>query len=281
LSRTLNDDFDEDELPSGALDLETGSHVGGSGVSSSYGGEGTIDFDDDLDGDGTGAGGALELDLPGGGKPTGGPAVPDLTLDAPSRAPAAGSSGSLPASRQSGQVPLARSSGAHAPAPPHTAPEHSAPPPPNSSGRALSGASGAPPGPSDSGAHAARREGDARGHSTAPANTSGGHAVFAGSPHAPLPPTPAAVIAKYPAPPTGITHAPMYAIRVVMRQLELRTDLESLRRRRSPDVPLYEAALRAYEPKTFRLGMAINVALLVIGTFIFFLPVIIRFMRAD
>jgi hypothetical protein len=66
---------------------------------------------------------------------------------------------------------------------------------------------------------------------------------------------------------------------VVLRQLELRTDLESLRRRRSPDVPLYEAALKAYEPKTFRLGMAINCAALALATFIFFLRVIIRFVR--
>jgi len=40
--------------------------------------------------------------------------------------------------------------------------------------------------------------------------------------------------------PLVFAHAPMYAVRVVLRQLELRTDLESLRRRRSPDVPLYE-----------------------------------------
>lgn len=279
LSRTLNNDFDEDELPSGGLDLETGSHVGGSGVSSSYAGEGTIDFDDDLHGDEAGPGGALELDLPGGGRPAGAP-VPDLAVDAKSsRAPVAGSGDNVPAAKQSGQVPAARSSGAHAAAPPHTAP------PPNSSGRAPSGASGAPPaGPSDSGAHAPHRE-DARGSSTAPASSSGRYAAqHGGSPAEPLPPPPptaAALIAKYPSPPTGIAHAPMYAVRVVLRQLELRTDLESLRRRRSPDVPLYEAALRAYEPKTFRLGMAINVALLVIGTFIFFLPVIIRFMRAD
>jgi hypothetical protein len=101
---------------------------------------------------------------------------------------------------------------------------------------------------------------------------------------APLPPpkpTAAAVIAKYPDAPSKITQAPMYAVRVVLRQLELRTDLESLRRRRSPDVPLYEAALRAYDTKTFRLGMAINCAALVVATFIFFLPVMIRFIRAD
>jgi hypothetical protein len=68
-------------------------------------------------------------------------------------------------------------------------------------------------------------------------------------------------------------------VRVLLRQLDLRTDLESLRRRRSPDVPLYEAALRAYEPKTFRLGMAITCAALAVATFIFFLPVILRFTR--
>jgi hypothetical protein len=98
-------------------------------------------------------------------------------------------------------------------------------------------------------------------------------------PPPPAKPTAAAVIAKYPAPPVGIAHTPMYAARVVMRQLELRSELESLRRRRSPDVPLYEAALRAYDAKTFRLGMAINCAALALATFIFFLPVIIRFMR--
>ena len=98
-------------------------------------------------------------------------------------------------------------------------------------------------------------------------------------PEPPAKPTPAAVIAKYPVPPQSIANAPMYALRVVMRQFELRTDLESLRRRRSPDVPLYEAALRAYDVKTFRLGMAINFAALTVAMFIFFLPVILRFMR--
>ena len=101
------------------------------------------------------------------------------------------------------------------------------------------------------------------------------------APPPPAKPTAAAVIAKYPYPPTKIAQAPMYTVRVILRQLELRTDLESLRRRRSPDVPLYEAALRAYDTKTFRLGMAINCAVLAIATFIFFLPVMIRFIRAD
>lgn len=308
MSRTLEDDFDDD-APTGGLDLETGSNVGNSGIASSYGGEG-IDFDDELYGDDAGGGGALELDIPGGSKhgpapgsassparpqaqqhapqpgpagPAGAPVVPDLAFDAkPSRAPAAGSSGSLPAFRPSGPVPAARSSGAHSAAAPQMAPHSAAPP---SSGRGLGGGPSAhpapPAAPSDSGAYAPHSSTD-----RAPAaSTSGSYAAqHGGSPAEPLPPpkpTAAAVIAKFPAPPTGIAHAPMYAARVVIRQLELRTDLESLRRRRSPDVPLYEAALKAYEPKTFRLGMAINIALLVVATFIFFLPVILRFMRAD
>jgi hypothetical protein len=97
----------------------------------------------------------------------------------------------------------------------------------------------------------------------------------------PAPPSAAAVIAKYPAPPAKVIHAPMYAVRVFMRQLELRTNLDSLRRRRSPDVPLYEAALKAYDAKTFRLGVAINCAVFTVATVIFFLPVILRFVRAD
>ena len=89
------------------------------------------------------------------------------------------------------------------------------------------------------------------------------------------------MIARYPSPPTKILEAPKYAIRILLRQFELRSELESLRRRRSPDVPLYEAALRTYDTKTFRLGMALLCAALTVTTFIVFLPVIIRFMRAD
>ena len=101
------------------------------------------------------------------------------------------------------------------------------------------------------------------------------------APEAPAKPTAASVIAKYPAAPAKVWETPKYAIRILLRQFELRSELESLRRRRSPDVPLYEAALSTYDKKTFRLGMAINCAVLTIATFIFFLPVIIRFMRAD
>ena len=68
-------------------------------------------------------------------------------------------------------------------------------------------------------------------------------------------------------------------MKVLWRQFELRQDLTSLRNRRSPDVPLYERALRAYDPKTFALGLAITCAGLALASFIFFLPVILRFLR--
>lgn len=256
--RTLNDDFDDDDLAGGSLDLEKGSAQVGSGVTSSYDGGG-IDFDDDLLGDDASAHGALELDIPGGGRSAPPPGVPS----SPSRAPGHGPSGGLPVPDLAldPRPPPARPSGSLAAAARPTAPQP-APPSPSS------GAS-APAPPSDGGAHAASPP------ASGPRAPQG---VYGGAPP-PARPTGAAVIAKYPAPPEKIHHAPMYAIRVVLRQLELRSDLESLRRRRSPDVPLYEAALGAYEPKTFRLGMALNCAALAIATFIFFLPVIIRFMR--
>ena len=280
MSRTLNDDFDDDDLPAGNLDLEQGSAQVGTGVASNYGGEG-MDFDDELYGDEAGPGASLELDMPKGGPaghgasspPQGAPpqptmaapgSVPDLVMPPPR------SSGSLPAGRASGQQQAVRPSGQQAvggpPPPPPASEGHNgfAPPPPSSSNATMA------PSPQSSGQLPA-----AHGNGPQPAGVASPPAL----PLPPAKPTPAALIAKYPAPPAKIANAPMYAVRVVMRQLELRTDLESLRRRRSPDVPLYEAALRAYDVKTFRLGMAINCAAFAVATFIFFLPVILRFMR--
>lgn len=292
MSRELNDDFDEDDLPSGSLDLQKGGGQVGAGVPSTYGSDG-IDFDDDLYGnDDPGANKALELDLPNAprasmsapatmskappgaappprtsgspGAPPGGPMdVPDLAFDA---APQRGRSGQHPAiapppPRSSGSLPAVRTSGTHP-----AAGQASAAPPGDEGHHGF-----APPAPSS----ASGLDDPSGPHSAPTAPT---------APMAPPPParpTAAAVIAKYPSPPTKITQAPMYTVRVILRQLELRTDLESLRRRRSPDVPLYEAALRAYDTKTFRLGLAINCAVLAIATFVFFLPVLIRFIRAD
>jgi hypothetical protein len=284
VSRTLNDDFEDDDLPGGSLDLEKGSGQMGSGMSSSYdsSARGSIDFDDELFGHDS-AGAALELDLPGGGRAgpppqalqapqqrppappapgaphaTGagagsGPVVPDLAFEpAPPPAPAPASPSLAPRTSASGANHRVAAAAAPAPAGP-----------PSSSGQAI--VPPAPPSESDP-------------HLPGPAS---GAAPYDAARDAaqPLPgrPSAAAIIAKYPEPPASLHGAAVYAVRVFLRQLELRTDLESLRRRRSPDVPLYEAALKAYEPKTFRRGLAITCALLAVATVIFFLPVILRF----
>lgn len=88
---------------------------------------------------------------------------------------------------------------------------------------------------------------------------------------------PASLIARFPNPPEKILETPGYALRVLWRQMELRQDLTSLRRRRSPDVPLFERALRTYEPKTFTLGLLLCGVIFAVVTFLVFLPVILRF----
>jgi hypothetical protein len=266
MSRTLGDDFDEDDSPggsgSGSLDLDKGSQMGAPGVSggSSYDGGG-MEFDDDPYGEGIG-GGALELDLPHGSAtamragasapapapPSGGPGVPDLAFRPPaapqrSAAPPASSHSAIPSVVPSSQRILGAERARE---------------------RALSQP---PPAPSSSGAY--------------PAASGGPPAPAAAPAPAPARPSAAVVIARYPAPPSQIWQAPKYSLQILLRQFELRSELESLRRRRSPDVPLYEAALRAYDAKTFRLGMALNAAMLTVLTFIVFLPVILRFIRAD
>jgi hypothetical protein len=94
------------------------------------------------------------------------------------------------------------------------------------------------------------------------------------------PPDGAAIVANYPPPPSALWEAPVYALKVLWRQLELRQDLASLRRKRSPDVGLYERALKAHDPRVFALGLALGGAALAIATFVFFLPVILRFLHA-
>jgi hypothetical protein len=91
----------------------------------------------------------------------------------------------------------------------------------------------------------------------------------------------AALIARFPVAPVKLWEMPMYALKVLYRQFELRQDLTSLRRRRSPDVPLYERALRTYDAKTFVIGLALAGAALGLACFLFFLPVFLRFWRAD
>ena len=279
MGRSLGGDFEDDDvgLGAGTLDLGSGSiashHPGG--AASAYDGGG-VDFDDPFAED-TPLG-ALELDLPSNSAtamrskaPTapapplqshapqapGGMQVPELALPPP------------PAPRSSGMI--------NAVAAPSSAPLPSAPP---SSQRSTSGQVPAPS--SSSGMMSGPPSSQPQPHTSgyAPASQASGYAPPASFAPAPSRPTAAAVIARYPIPPAEMWRSPRYAISVIFRQLELRTDLESLRRRRSPDVPLYEAALRAYDAKTFRIGMSINLAILAFAMLIFFMPVIIRFTRS-
>lgn len=171
------------------------------------------------------------------------PQAPDLAFDRVPSKPAAPAAAPAPAS---------------APASP-PAPGAPPPPPPASSSPVAAPPSGAvpPPPPSE------RAEPPAK----AP-------------PPPPSRPSAAAVVAGYPPPPREIWRAPVYAAQVLLRQIALRQDLASLRRRRSPDVPLYEAALKAHDARTFAIGLAIAIAALTLASLVFFAPVIIRFLRA-
>lgn len=97
---------------------------------------------------------------------------------------------------------------------------------------------------------------------------------------APASPEPAAIIARYPPPPAKPWETPLYALKVLWRQLELRQDLATLRKRRSPDVPLYERALQVHDHRAFAMGLAIDLVALTVATVLFFMPVILRFARA-
>ena len=90
---------------------------------------------------------------------------------------------------------------------------------------------------------------------------------------------PASLIARFPSPPTKLHETPLYALHVLARQYELRQDLASLRKRRSPDVALYERALHTHDARTLRLGLLLSAAVLAVLTFLFFIPVIVRFVR--
>jgi hypothetical protein len=239
--RTLSNDFEDDD--GGDFILEAGGSVGSGAHTASSGYGGGVDLDSDFEDEPQGD---LELDLPAGQKAIRSHApAPQMTSKAPSKG------GGVP--DLDVPPPKPSSSGKAIPA--------KAPP---SSGRAVA----PPPAPSSGRMMPQEEEVSEPEPEAEPA-----------PPPEPPKPNPAAAIAKYPPPPRAIWQAPVYACKVIWRQLELRQDLESLRRKRSPDVALYEAALKAYEKKSFNVGLAMTIAAMVLATFVFFLPVIIRFIR--
>jgi len=242
--RTLSTDFDDDDH--GELSLEAGATAGSSSSGHAgmpYDGGKGVTLDDDLFGD-EGHAGPLELD------------VPDLPVPPPA------------SSRKPEPLPPTTSK-----APPGSDPRISsqkmpaaAPPPvaPSSSGKMPA----APP---------------------AAASSSGRFAVAPDSspdvadapPEPPPPPSAhdlaAVKIANFPPAPEKVWQAPKYALQVLYRQFELRQDLESLRRKRSPDVGLYERALKSHDPKMYKTGLAITGVAIFVATLLFFMPVIKRF----
>ena len=274
MSRTLESDFD-DELDMGSargpagsgqgLALEKGSGVGHAGQAATYEGGGGMSFDDDGDDAGPSGSASFELDMP-----------PPVRSGAPTPMESStGLSGAPPSSRREVGDPQSslRPSGLVPSNVPRGGMASGAPP--SSNPGALGGAG------ATSGKVSLPPSQERMPASSSRAPAAGPDGARAGEPAAPPTPTPAPVVAKYPDPPAKVWETPVYFIRVLLRQLELRQDLTALRRRRSPDVRLYEAALGAHDKKTYALGMAITIAGVIVAAFLFFLPVFKRFLWND
>jgi hypothetical protein len=285
--RTLDNDWDDDDVPDLSLASNRppamGRGVASHAPSANPYDQGGLTLDDDFDD--PVPPGALELDVPMGHgatapRPPGGAAnsmAPEHSVPpASSRAPGPVASRASGAPRLRGdETSRAPPSSSRAPAPPLS----SNPGMRSGNPGAMSGHPGAmshPPTSSPRSLPAALPSGDLPG--------SGGYPQQHSAPPAEPPPPPAkadpaAIVARYPPPPSAVWQAPGYALRVLWRQFELRQDLTSLRKRRSPDVPLYERALKTHDPKAFVLGLVLTGAMFVMVTFIVFLPVIIRYIN--
>lgn len=83
--------------------------------------------------------------------------------------------------------------------------------------------------------------------------------------------------AGYGAPPAGLLGEPGYAVKVLVRQVALRRDLESARRRASPDVDLYMAALRCADRAAVARGVLLILAFfLAVPLFVYVLAAVLR-----
>ena len=272
--RTLSTDFDDEPLGELSLDAGSSGAAGGSragGHAAAYDGGG-VSFDDDLfGGDDSGP---LELDVPA---PRSAPAPTSGAVLVAGKGAAASAGDPFdavpelappPSSRREGAVPPQRPSGSH--------------PMPGNSGTLPAARPSSASDPSLAAGHVS-----SPGMAGAPSSGNLPPSMPEPAPPprpakpAPPPPDPGAVlVARYPAAPAGVFDMPGYACRVLLRQVELRRDLESLRRRRSPDVPLYEAALRAHDARAYKIGLAITCTAVALGLLVLFSPVIARFLVA-
>lgn len=138
----------------------------------------------------------------------------------------------------------------------------------NAAARPATGEAPKPRSPSSSGeAMPKPRSPSSSGESLSQASPNGRRAVMAPAPvdpHAAL-----VAFAGFGEPPATIWSTPFYAARVIVRRRALRADLASARRRRSADVGLYEASLRAADDDAVRNGLTFAAAL-----FTFFMVVV-------
>lgn len=246
-SAPVKDDWDDLEIQRGSSSAQptpSGSAYSGGGIG------GLGDDDDDA-----GPGISLELDTPVRSQA---PSAPNVSApppnQIPSQTPRAGASGGYPAHRdQQMPQPLPARSGRSDPTmAQQSSPNHLAPP---SSSQVAVQQPQQPP----------------------PSMPYPGQAQMAPG----GPPDAAMMIAKYPPPPQVWWKTPGYAMRVLLRQFELRQDIDALKKKRSPDVPLYERALKMHDGGKFITGMAISFAIFMVATTLFFMPVIKRFAFPD
>jgi hypothetical protein len=104
-------------------------------------------------------------------------------------------------------------------------------------------------------------------------------AILVPEPAVPRGPSPAELVANYESPPAQIWMLPPYAVKVLARQFELKRKIDELRAQNSPELKLYEDALRTYDTSAFSKGVAMSCAAIFLALLILFSPVIVRFIR--
>lgn len=90
---------------------------------------------------------------------------------------------------------------------------------------------------------------------------------------------PARLLAGFGATPRGPVEVAAYAFRVHRRLKELRQEREIARQRKPHEVPLYDAALKAYDERAYAGGLAILGSMGVFALLLFLLPLVLRVLR--
>lgn len=80
--------------------------------------------------------------------------------------------------------------------------------------------------------------------------------------------------------PRGPIEAVKYTMRVYTRLGEIREEREIARKKKPHEVPLYDAALKAYDENGFTLGLAVMGTVVVLALSAFLMPIVVRVVRA-